>query len=245
MQCHTLEMSLLHNTRDRRAVMHKIVTTRNIEQNTTDRQEFQRGFTAAQISLDLGKTAMYFSRVERVPRYADGERENDAEHSYMLALVAPELAHTLRLPLDRGLISQYAVVHDLVEIETSDYATFLYTEDEQIQKEINEYQALQRLYAQLPPHTAQLLRAYEAQADPESRFVRYVDKLLPIIVDVIGAGERVMREDYNVTTSEALQRAHEDLHRRIVAKFAGEFPDLDLAHELLCELFQSKFDSAL
>lgn len=225
--------------------MHKTTTVRNIEQAATNRIEYQRGFIAAQTSLDLGKTAMYFARVERVPRYADGERENDVEHSYMLALVAPELAYALQLPLDRGLISQYAIVHDLVEIETSDYATFLYTEDELVQKEINEHQALQRLYAKLPPHTAQMLRNYEAQADAESRFVRYADKLLPIIVDIIGAGEQVMREDYSVTTPEALRRCHEDLHKRIVAKFGGEFPELDLAHQLLCELFQSKFSDEL
>ena len=35
----------------------------------------------------------------------------------------------------------------------------------------------------LPPHTASLLENYEAQADPESRFVRAVDKLMPVVVE--------------------------------------------------------------
>jgi hypothetical protein len=47
---------------------------------------------AANIALSLGKVAMEFARVRRVPRYGDGERESDVEHSYMLALIAPELA---------------------------------------------------------------------------------------------------------------------------------------------------------
>lgn len=205
---------------------------------------YERGVRAGQISLDLGLIAMEFSRIERVPRYADAERENNAEHSYMLALVAPEICDALRLPLDVGLVSQYATVHDLIELETSDVPTFLVTEDEQLQKEINEQAALDRLMQRLPRYTRNMLSRYEAQVDPEARFVRYVDKLLPIVVDFIGAGQRVMREDYGVDTLEQLQACHRHLHERLVKKFGEEFPALDIAHELLCELFQTSFSQA-
>jgi len=212
-------------------------------QNTTS--EYERGCKTAQLSLDLGKFAMYFSHIDRVPRYANGERENDAEHSFMLALVAPEIVEALELPLNSGRVSQYAVVHDLVELKTGDVATFLFSEDAQTEKEHHEHMALTDLLAELPPHTAATLANYESQADPESRFVRYVDKLLPVVVDVIGAGERVMREDYDVSSADALKQCQAELHRRLAAKFNGEFPELDVAHELLCELFQSKFEMSV
>lgn len=220
--------------------MNKESLSTSFEQNERENTH-ERGFRAAQISLDLGVVAMNFSRIERVPRYADGERENDAEHSYMLGLVAPEIAHAVRPELDSGLIAQFAMVHDLVELKTGDVATFLFSEAEQRSKGLDEMAALDSLLRELPPYTRQLLARYEIQNDPEARFVRYIDKLLPIVVDIIGAGERVMAEDYSVTNLEALQSCQADLHKRIVEKFGNEFPEIDLAHKLLCELFESRF----
>lgn len=217
----------------------------SINYRDTVRFEHQRGARAAQISLDLGKVAMFFSRIERVPRYSDGKRENDVEHSYMLALVAPEIASSLKLDLDTGLLSQYAIVHDLIELKTGDVATFLFSEDSQLQKELDEQAALRALLDELPPHTATVLLKYESQRDEESRFVRYIDKLLPIVVDVIGAGKRVMHEDYNVHSLDELSRCHEKLHARLVEKFGSDFPEIDLAHQLLCELFEQCFDDDL
>lgn len=218
--------------------MNKERFTTTFEQETSH----ERGFKAAQISLDLGMVAMNFARIDRAPRYADGERENDAEHSYMLGLVAPEVADALKLDLDRGLIVQFAMVHDLVELKTGDIATFLFSESDQSSKELSEMAALDELLHELPPYTRQLLARYETQADPEARFVRYIDKLLPIVIDIIGAGERVMREDYGVDSLEALEQCQAELHKRIVAKFGGEFPELDLAHKLLCEMFEFRFE---
>lgn len=206
---------------------------------------YQRGAKAAQIALDLGKTAMMFSRVERVPRYADGERENNAEHSYMLQLVVPEVIAALELPLDKGLAAQLAGVHDLIELLTGDVATFLFDEAAQTNKEANEHSSLNELLAMLPPHTANLLARYEAQAEPEARFVRYIDKLLPVVVDIIGAGKKVMAEDYGISSLEALQLCHEKLHIRLVSMFNSEFPEIDIAHKLLCELFETTFDTEL
>ena len=215
-----------------------------IEQNST-RYEYERGYKTAQYSLELGKIAMEFRQEKRVPRYADGERESNVEHSYMLGLVAPEIINAIDLPLDTGLCGLYAYAHDLIELETHDVPTFLFTEDQQLQKEINEQEVLRRLYERLPPVWSHIVAQYEHQADPEARFVRYVDKLLPIVVDTLGAGTKVMREDYGVTSIEALRKCHADLHARIVKKFGNEFPELDLAHQLLCELFQQTFENEL
>ncbi|MDN5275435.1 MAG: hypothetical protein JWN33_84 [Candidatus Saccharibacteria bacterium] len=193
------------------------------------------------ITLSLGAAAMKFARVERVPRYEDSEQENDAEHSFMLALVATELADALYHDrLNPSLVSQYAIVHDLIELKTGDVATLTLNTQELADKEKNEHDALESLLRELPPYTARLLRAYEAQSDPEARFVRMVDKLLPLVVDIIGDGERVMREDFDITTTEQLQRCHVLLHRRIAESFP-EFPELVEDHALLCELFEVTF----
>lgn len=190
----------------------------------------------AGLALELGKLSMDFARVERVPRYADGRRESDVEHSYMLALVAPELAHALDIGLDAALVHQYATVHDLIEVKTGDVATFMLSNEQLKQKEQTEMDALEDLLLELPPYNRDLVSRYEAQADPESRFVRAIDKLLPIIVDIHGDGDRVMREDYGITDKPAFEAAHDAIHGKIARRF-NEFPDVVEAHGLLCELY--------
>ena len=184
----------------------------------------------------LSKVAMQFSRVERAPRYQDSRRESDVEHSYMLALVAPELAELLELPLDPGLVSQFAIVHDLIELKTNDVPTFLLTEEQLHHKEEMERAALEDLLDELPPHTAGLLLRYERQAEPEARFVRFVDKLLPLIVDILGDGKRVLQEDYGIHDTESLHEAHEAVHERLDKKFGSEFPQVSRAHKELTRI---------
>lgn len=198
-------------------------------------------FHPAETALQLGSLAIEFSRVERVPRYDEESRESDVEHSFMLALVASELARSLYPgQLDVGLVSQYAVVHDLIEIMTGDKATFHYSAEDMAQKEIDEHAALNALLERLPPHTRQLLADYELQLDPEARFVKAVDKLLPVVVDILGPGQKVMNEDYDVHTTDQLIASHQKLHGRIAEKFK-EFPEVVSAHGLLCELFELEF----
>lgn len=188
----------------------------------------------ARTSIELGRAAMQFARIERVPRYHDSRRESDVEHSFMLALTAPELAQALELDLDIGLISQFSIVHDLIELKTDDVATLTLTEDQLLQKELVEKAALEGLLAELPPHTAHLLERYEHQAEPEARFVRFVDKLLPLVVDILGDGKRVFQEDYALTSTAELHDAHQTVHARFDQKFGSEYPEISKIHAELC-----------
>lgn len=199
-----------------------------------------RRTSPASIALELGALAMAFARVERVPRYTEEARENDAEHSYMLALVANELAARMYPKLNAGLVTQFAIVHDLIETVTGDVATFHHSAEQMAAKQLVEHAALNQLVDSLPVHTGQLLNEYEKQQQPEARFVKAVDKLLPVIVDILGHGKKVMREDYGVTTTEDLVSCQEKLHTRIANSF-GEFPPIVTAHEFLCELFELEF----
>ena len=219
--------------------------TYKIDQNIdlNNRPETRAYPTSASILLELGGLAMRFARVERTPRYDEKTRESDVEHSYMLALVATELAHSLYpASLDTGLVSEYAIVHDLIEIKTGDVTTFQISNVDLVQKEKIEHEALESLLAELPPRTRSTLYNYEQQADPESRFVRAIDKLLPVVVDILGAGRKVMNEDYFVHSSTQLGTAHDGLRKRMAERF-GEFPQVVADHALLCELFEIEFGS--
>ena len=190
--------------------------------------------------IRLGGVAMRFAAVERIPRYADGRRESDVEHSFMLSIIASELAAEHYPKLDTGLVAQFANVHDLVELDTGDVPTFALSEEELRQKSANEERALQILLQTLPPHTARILGRYERQEEPEARFVRAVDKLLPLVVDIHGDGIRVLCEDYEVADVEGLTEAHRPHQVRFERMFP-EYPELLGAHVLLTDMLAAKF----
>ncbi len=216
--------------------------TKNYKQNkfeqvaTSERQWF-----VAETVLQLGSLAMQLSQVERVPRYPDSHRENDAEHSYMLGLIAPELARMLYpQELDSGLVAQFATVHEFDETITLDMATFNVSEDQLRAKKEAEELLTEQIAAKLPPHTRQLYLRYKAQVDPEAVFVCAVDKFMPVISDIQGEGVRVMQQDYGIYSLKQLKNCHQVLRDRLAARF-GQFPELIFAYELLTNLFQAQF----
>lgn len=198
---------------------------------------------AAEISLKLGKVAMDFARVERKPRYDTESRESDVEHSFMLQLVAVELAETYYPGLDSGLVSKYSAVHDLPELLSGDVATF-HTDDAMLaKKEKDEQAAIEKLATILPPHTYSLLLRYEEQVEPEARLVRFVDKLLPLVVDIHGPGLMVLKEDYNVETLAEYLVADEKQGNRCKSMFPEEY--FELIHDtraVLSKMFASEFN---
>lgn len=198
----------------------------------------------AKMVIDLSRTTIDFAKVERVPRYSPTRRENDAEHSYMLGLVATEIAASYFDWLDVGLVSQFSNVHDLAEVFTKDVPTFLLDEAGFIAKELAEKEATEQLVKILPRYTGKLLLRYEVQKEPEARFVRHVDKLLPYAVDIIsGTGKQVMAEDYNIHTSQQMLTSNE----RIETRFHLKFPEpshepLHRVHTILADRLAMEYD---
>lgn len=199
---------------------------------------------ATETILTLGKVAMDFARVERVPRYDTESRESDVEHSFMLQLVAVELAEAHYPGLDSGLVAKFSTVHDLPELLVGDVATFDISEEELRQKAEREATAMEKLADILPPHTYSLLERYEEQTEPEARFVRFIDKLLPLVVDIHGPGLKVMNEDYSVYTLTEYLTAD----KKQATRYEQFFPEdsFNLLHILRQELsrqFATEFSS--
>ncbi len=193
-------------------------------------------------ALVLADTAIRFSFVERVPRYTPETRENDAEHSFMLGLVAQELAAQYFPELDCGLVARFSLVHDLLELKTGDVATFSISDDALAEKMAREHAAKEELCATLPAHTSLLVTVYEEQDVPEARFVRFIDKLLPVLVDILGPGSQVMHEDYATFTHNDLEAAEISLSKRFESMFPDEFlKPIHLARNALARRFSDVF----
>jgi putative hydrolase of HD superfamily len=79
----------------------------------------------------------------------DGSRrENTAEHSWHLALMALVLAPYSGEPVDIAHVVELLLVHDIVEIDAGD--TFLYDTDAAAQKKELEMRAADRLFSMIP-----------------------------------------------------------------------------------------------
>lgn len=122
-----------------------------------------------------------FQQVKR-SIYATGEdrMENDAEHSYQLALVAWYIISAKKIDLNIDLVIKYAIAHDLVETYAGDTPNFGAGVEMKKDKAVREAQALERLHSEFPEckEIFDLIEQYEERKDNESKFVYALDKLI-------------------------------------------------------------------
>ena len=189
------------------------------------------------VCLSIADLCIRYAGVERVPRYHETHRENDAEHSIMVAILSVEIANELRPELDKGLLAQYANIHDFVEIAVGDTPTYHLSEQQLLDKHALEQAALLSLLDTLPPYTAHLLQRYEQQDSPEARFVRAVDKLTPLLVDILGPGKMVMREDYDIVNITQLIQNKQRLDDSMVRRFGEDTPEIVDLYKHLGDIF--------
>jgi len=133
-----------------------------------------------------------FSAIDRavpLPLPKGLRQENDAEHSWSLALVACMLAPHVDPSLDVGKVCQFAIVHDLTEIHAGDTSAFD-PDDLHQTKEEREHQAFQQIAKEFShfPWLVECLGQYERQDTGEARFVRAVDKIIPLFYDYLNQG---------------------------------------------------------
>lgn len=129
--------------------------------------------------------------VLRQTALVDGSRrENSAEHSWHLTLMAVVLAEHAEEPVALERVLKMLVVHDVVEIDAGD--TFLYDDTGHDDKQARERAAAERLFGLLPDDQAGELRAlwdeFEARETPEARFAVAVDALQPMMHNVCNGG---------------------------------------------------------
>lgn len=163
--------------------------------------------------------------------HPDGRAENDAEHSFMLALIAMPLAEQYYPELDSGLVAKYAVVHDLAEAYVGDTPTHdIDDAGLKMKSELEELgrKQLRKEYLSVAPALVTLLDEYESQEDAESRFVRMLDKLITISIQ--------FPNDYATMKKSFDRKDHEHMVRARINRFAKEYADqkhiLDLYDEL-------------
>lgn len=146
--------------------------------------------------------------IHRQTLLTDASRqENDAEHSWHLALMALILGEYAD---DGGIdllhVIRMVLVHDLVEIDAGD--TYCYDEAGYEDKARRETAAAERIFNLLPADQAGEIRElwdeFEAAETPEARFANALDRLQPLMHNVFTNGR--MWQKHNIVKSQVIDR---------------------------------------
>jgi len=157
-----------------------------------------------EFALEIDK----LKRVVRQTWHLDRSRkENDAEHSWHLAVMAVLLAEYAAEPgLDLARVVKMVLVHDLVEIDAGD--TFVYDKVALRDKPEREEAAAKRLFGMLPEDQAAEFRGlweeYEARQTPEARYAAGLDRLQPLLHNYHTGGRTWL--EHGVRSADVLAR---------------------------------------
>ncbi len=112
-------------------------------------------------------------------------QENDAEHSWHMALMACLLSEYANEEVDLLHVLQMILVHDLVEIDAGD--TYAYDDAGNATKREREEKAADRIFSILPEDQAKKMRdlweEFEAEKTPESLFAHVMDNFQPLALN--------------------------------------------------------------
>ena len=117
-------------------------------------------------------------------------RENDAEHSWHIAVMAMLFSEYAIEKVDIGRSVQMCVVHDLVEIIAGD--TFAYDAEGNMGKKEREEKAADILYAKLPEeqgrHLRDLWEEFDAMETADAKYAACMDRIQPFLHNTLTDG---------------------------------------------------------
>ena len=130
--------------------------------------------------------------INRQTYLSDGtRRENDAEHSWHLALMAVLLSEHADEEVDLLKVITMVLIHDLVEIDAGD--TYAYDEAGKQTQRIREEKAAERIFAMLPKDQGEKFRAlweeFDAYETPEAKFAHVCDNVQPLMLNHATGGK--------------------------------------------------------
>jgi putative hydrolases of HD superfamily len=137
------------------------------------------------IEIDKVKHIFRHTRLFDHSRY-----ENDAEHSWHLALMAIVLSEHSNSTVDIAKVIKMALIHDIVEIDAGD--TLVYAEQLNEQRFAAEQAAARRIFGMLPDdqrdEMIRLWEEFEKKETIEARFAGALDRLEPVLQNCLDNG---------------------------------------------------------
>lgn len=138
---------------------------------------------------------------------ADGNRkENDAEHSWHIALMALLLKEYAEEEVDVLKVMTMVLVHDLVEIDAGD--TYAYDDVGAVTKREREVKAADRIFGMLPKDQGNYLRAlwdeFEEYESADAKYAHLLDNFQPLLLNDASGG--ISWSEHSVRKSQIYKR---------------------------------------
>ena len=134
------------------------------------------------VALEIDKVKNIFRQTHLSLR---GRNENDAEHSWHMAVMAYLLKEYANEEVDIAKVMIMCLIHDIVEIDAGD--TYAYDEEGLKTQKAREDAAKERIFSILPEEQkaefTALFDEFEAYETAESRFVHAMDNLQPLMLN--------------------------------------------------------------
>ena len=129
---------------------------------------------------------------------ADGKRkENDAEHSWHIALMAYLLQEHAEEPVDVPRVMLMVLIHDLVEIDAGD--TYAYDSEGAKTKREREVRAAERIFGLLPEDQGRYFRELwdevEAYESADAKYAHLLDNFQPLLLNDASGGRSWSEHD--------------------------------------------------
>ena len=146
-------------------------------------------------------------KIVRQTYLSDASRkENDAEHSWHLALMAVLLKEYSNEEVDLAKVIPMVLIHDLVEIDAGD--TYAYDTEGNKTKRERELKAADRIFGLLPDAQRMEYRGlwdeFEAMETVEAKFANMLDKVQPLLLNNASNGKSWV--EHGVRESQVLAR---------------------------------------
>ena len=129
--------------------------------------------------------------IQRKTKLFNSDRnENDAEHSWHLAMMAIVLAEHSDRPVDILKVVKMVLIHDIVEIDAGD--TFIYDTVKNHTNTDEELEAAKRIFGLLPSEQAEeyidIWKEFEDGLTDEAKFAKSMDRLEPLLQNTSNNG---------------------------------------------------------
>ena len=166
--------------------------------NKNERLEQQMNF-----ALEIDKAKNIFRQTHLSDK---GRKENDAEHSWHISVMAMVLSEYANEDVDICKVIKMLLVHDLVEIYAGD--TFCYDVVGNSDKKERELKAADKIFGMLSEEKGiemrQLWEEFEEMKTKEAFFAASMDRLEPIFSNYFSGGGTWVK--YNISKAEVHKR---------------------------------------
>jgi putative hydrolases of HD superfamily len=141
--------------------------------------------------IDFIKEIDKIKYIQRKTKLFNSDRpENDAEHSWHLAMMTLVLAEHSNTPIDVLKVLKMVLIHDIVEIDAGD--TFIYDTMKNHSNTVEELAAAKRIFGLLPTEQTEELIAlwveFEEEKTNEAKFAKSMDRLEPLLQNISNKG---------------------------------------------------------